>query len=137
MSDKGSRAHYLVSLLSMKLHEHLEAIEKIIDLWRSSPPTGALPVELVDALSRLRQLRASISRDAAYILEEIGRGVGGEEAEDLYALAGYYVDAAYYTELSLLEKLGSGVVPEKDLVEIRLLRERMRAILDVLSKTPR
>ncbi|MCE4620367.1 MAG: hypothetical protein F7C33_05010, partial [Desulfurococcales archaeon] len=92
------------------------------------------PVEIGSHLSRLRGLRDSLIRDAERALELIKEGGvprGGEHSEELYALAGYYVEGAYHTEIRILERLGGALQEDHD--QIERLKNTLKEIMEKLE----
>ena len=121
----------------MKLEEHLKALETLEKLARSlaSPDlTDTTLSDLKDAITRLRSLRAALLDDALRIVDAIEKGeiASGEEAEDLYALAGYYSEAAYHSEKRLLSML-KAYVDDSDYKSLELLRSVFSRVLSSLE----
>ncbi|MEB3805890.1 MAG: hypothetical protein GSR73_00005 [Desulfurococcales archaeon] len=133
-----SRTEIMAQLLSMKLEEHLRAMETIEGIARelaSTDMSSRSPEELRDAVSRLRSLRSALLKDALRVVDAIENGditPGGDGVEELYALAGYYVEAAYHSEKRLLSMLG-GYVDDSDRQSMELLRSVFSRILSSLE----
>ena len=125
------KARVLVDLIANKLIQHLTALEQLEELSKNREVE---PVEIGSHLSRLRGLRDSLIRDAERALELIKGGEilrGGESSEELYALAGYYVDGAYHTEMRILDRLG-GVLRE-DHEQIERLKNVLKQVMERLE----
>ena len=125
------KARVLVDLIADKLIQHLTALEQLEELSKNREVE---PVEIGSHLSRLRGLRDSLIRDAERALELIKGGEilrGGESSEELYALAGYYVEGAYHTETRILDRLG-GVLRE-DHEQIERLKNVLKQIMERLE----
>jgi len=91
----------LVALLSQRLIEHLSLLETIIEAARTlgaEPPREKVEAlrEYVESLQAVRSSLASNIDALIKALEE--GGVDPESVRDIYALAGYYVEAASRTE---------------------------------------
>lgn len=132
------KADVMAELLYMKLEEHLRAIETIEKLVKSMSPAdlgGSEQLEeLRDAVARLRSLRKAMIADAERIISSIRGGEisVGAESEPLYALAGYYAEAAYHTEMRLLKKLGV-YSTDSDMEDVVRLRSLFQEILRSLE----
>jgi len=131
------KADVMAELLYMKLEEHLRAIETIEKLVKSMSPAdlgGSEQLEeLRDAVARLRSLRKAMITDAERIISSIRGGeisVGAETP--LYALARYYAEAAYHTEMRLLKKLGI-YSTDSDMEDVVRLRSLFQEILRSLE----
>jgi len=125
------KARVLVDLIANKLIQHLTALEQLEELSKNREVE---PVEIGSHLSRLRGLRDSLIRDAERALELIKGGEilrGGESSEELYALAGYYVEGAYHTEMRILDRLG-GVLRE-DHEQIERLKNVLKQVMERLE----
>lgn len=128
-------ADVLAQLLSMKLEEHLRAVESIEEMIKEATvDPGGTVSELRDSLNRLRSLRRALISDAERIIASIeeGRIQAGPESEALYALAGYYAEAAYHSEVRLLKRLAE-YASSRDLEEASRLRELFYEILNRLE----
>lgn len=128
----------LAELLSMKLEEHLRAMGEIEGIVKSMTPAdlgdSQLQAALRDAVKRLRGLRSAMIADAERIIASIKSGElpGGGNSDALYALAGYYAEAAYHAELRLLQKLGvgEGDPDAEDAARLRLLFQEILRYLE-------
>lgn len=127
----------MVELLYMKLEEHLKAIEAIERLSRSMTPSdlgGGGMEELLDAVARLRSLRSSLITDVERVLSKIlgGEVDKGPSMEPLYALAGYYAEAAYHAEVRILGRLGLESC-DSDMEDAARLRSLFQEIIRILE----
>jgi len=125
------KAKVLVDIIADKLIQHLAALEQLESL---SKDQEVEPVEIGSHLSRLRGLRDSLIRDAERVMDLIKRGEilrGGEHSEDLYALAGYYVEGAYHTEIRILDRLGGAL--REDYEQIERLKKVLKEIMEELE----
>ncbi len=125
------KAKVLVDMIADKLIQHLTALERLEELSKNREVE---PVEIGSHLSRLRGLRDSLIRDAERALELIKEGGvprGGEHSEELYALAGYYVEGAYHTEIRILERLGGALQEDHD--QIERLKNTLKEIMEKLE----
>ncbi len=121
----------LVDMMADKLIQHLTALERLEELSKNQEVE---PVEIGSHLSRLRGLRDSLIRDAERALELIKGGEiprGGEHSEELYALAGYYVEGAYHKETRILDRLGGAL--REDHEQIERLKNVLKQIMEKLE----
>ncbi len=126
------KARILADMLSQKLDQHLQALKAIEEYYRIQP--GDLEnINLNDYISKIRGIRKAMIVDAERIVELIEKGEltrDNEAAEDLYALAGYYVEGAYHAERRLFTRLGGF---EEDLLQIELLRSALTKVMKKLE----
>ena len=126
-----TKASILAELLGQKLIQHLEALDELQTQTRN---TAIIPTSIGQTLEKLRMLRESVINDAnriLYLLEKGELEKGSREAEELYALAGYYVEGAYHTEVRTLEKLGGDTL--NDFQQVEELRRLLSKVMQKLG----
>gem|GEM_PF-752952 len=112
-------------------HDHVNLLEdarKGIALTRAL--RGIRVDEVVESLHKLRLSRARLLEELKALkgVEPLDEG----ELEDLVALLGYYVEAAYANELAVLSEAKSLVDVEGDLADLEDLRREAKAVMSIL-----
>lgn len=131
--DDVQKARILVDLLAKDLSEHLSIVESILQLTRKAklavPSSRSAASELQEQTENLRALRDAIRVKAEALLDLIENvNLPLDVIEDIYALSGYYVEAASKGEKEALSSAAWLDSLEEDLVML----ERTRNIVLLL-----
>ena len=127
------KARILVDLLAKDLSEHLLIVDSILQLSHKArlavPSSTSAAKEIQAQAENLRALRDAIRVKAEALLDLIEHaGLPLDIVEDVYALSGYYVEAASKSEEEALRSAGWIEGVEEDLAML----ERTRNILMLL-----
>ena len=101
-------ARQLAAMLSQKLVEHLSLLEAILEVARG---IGATPgreglTQLAGMVDNLKSVMSSMSSDVYALIGLVEKGsIDPETLREVYALAGYYVEAGSRTEAAVEEIL--------------------------------
>lgn len=135
MKERGEvqKARILVDLLAKDLSEHLLIIESMLQLSRRAklavPSSGSAARELKFRAESLRALRDAIRVKAEALLDLMeNAGLPIDVVEDIYALSGYYIEAASKGEEEVLRSASWLENVEEDLAML----ERTRNIVLLL-----
>ena len=132
--DRRLRVAAHVERLAGMLHEHLDLVknvEALVAYVRAARGEGVGGLER--ELENLRSLRESIIQELTNAAEVL-KGFEGEEALDLYSLAGYYLEAASLEERRVLESASGFLDVREDLGRLEEARRAARIIVEMLRE---
>ncbi|MEB3860198.1 MAG: hypothetical protein LRS43_03195 [Desulfurococcales archaeon] len=118
-----SMVNYTINRLAESLHEHaglLSEASRYALLAKSRPQDPTVACKILEVLESLRGLRERMIEDARLLLDSVG-SIGDEEIEDVKALAGYYLVAAYKEEIEFLSSISGVVDVSRDLRDAETL----------------
>ncbi len=127
-----SVASYVVDKLAFALEQHLSLISEVRDRIARLDAGGASRASLEKSLDNLRSLREAIGE----LLNIIGRNANAMPSsyiDDVFALIGYYVEAAAPGEERVLRSASRYTDVREDLEKLEELRATARVILSSLN----
>ncbi|MEB3861919.1 MAG: hypothetical protein GSR84_06845 [Desulfurococcales archaeon] len=119
------RAQDLIDRLAALLQAHVDLVNSLENTAMASMATGD-HTRLSEELESLRSLRRRILDDIRSLQEA---GLEGEDLEDAWALAGFYLEAGSRREERALEKASKLVDTRGDLREVEELRGEARRLM--------
>ncbi|MCE4603137.1 MAG: hypothetical protein F7B18_08135 [Desulfurococcales archaeon] len=124
------RAQDLIDRLATLLQAHVDLVSSLENTVMASTATGDHD-RLSEELESLRSLRRRILDDMRSLQNA---GLEGEELEDAWALAGFYLEAGSRREERALEKASKLVDTSGDLREVEELRDEARRLMSMKDK---
>ncbi len=127
-----SVASYVIDKLAFTLEQHLSLLAEVRDRIARLDAGGAGKTPLEKSLENLRSLREAIGE----LFDVIGRNVNAMPSayiDDVFALIGYYVEAAAPGEERVLRSASRYTDVREDLEKLEELRAAARVILASLN----
>lgn len=126
---------YVIDKLAVQLQGHIQALEEVrkyISLYDATRGSSASKEALEESLRNLRDLRRGIIENMQYLKANVN-AASREALEDAEALIAYYLEAAYKSEVRVLEEVKGKLECDDDLKELSELEKLARSILDALK----